>query len=104
MAPQSFYERVYAVVREVPPGTVVTYGEVARRVGSPLASRATGYALHALAWDTEVPWWRVVNREGGISDRPGDGALVQRQRLEAEGIAFDDAGHLNLRRYFWGGD
>jgi len=99
----SFYERVYAIVREVPPGTVVTYAEVARRAGSPLASRATGYALNALAWDADVPWWRVVNRTGGISDRPGVGAMVQRERLEAEGVVFSSDGRLDLRRYGWDG-
>ena len=103
MPDDSFYERVYAIVGEVPAGTVVTYGEIARRAGSPLASRATGYALHSLAWDTDVPWWRVVNRTGEISDRRGDGPLVQRKRLEAEGVIFDAGGRIDLGRYGWAG-
>jgi methylated-DNA-protein-cysteine methyltransferase-like protein len=99
----SFYERVYSLVREVPPGKVVTYGDVARRVGSPMASRATGYALHALAGDTAVPWWRVVNRAGSISDRPGVGPMVQRERLQAEGVSFGLDGRVDLDRYGWDG-
>lgn len=99
----SFYERVYAIVREVPPGRVVTYGEIAWRAGSPLASRATGYALNALRWDADVPWWRVVNRAGRISDRPGDGPVVQRERLEAEGVVFKPDGRVDLRHYGWDG-
>lgn len=101
-APQTFYERVYDVVRRVPSGRVVTYGQVALLVGSPAAARATGYALHYLPDDSDVPWWRVVNASGGISLKGrGAQAELQKQVLEREGIVFDAMGRIDLRAFRW---
>lgn len=103
-ARQTFYELVYAFVRRVPEGRVVTYGQVALELGAPAAARAVGYALHylSIAPPTDVPWWRVVNARGGISLKGrGAGADIQRQRLEAEGIEFDPNDRLDLHRYRW---
>ncbi|MCZ2111217.1 MAG: MGMT family protein [Dehalococcoidia bacterium] len=101
---ESFYERVYAFVRRVPPGTVVTYGQVALELGAPAAARAVGYALHFLPKSgvETVPWWRVINARGSISLK-GRGPEADRQRaiLEQEGIPFDSAGHVDLNRYRW---
>jgi methylated-DNA-protein-cysteine methyltransferase-like protein len=98
----NFYERVYRVVRQVPEGSVVTYGQVAVYLGAPAAARAVGYALHNLAPDSDVPWWRVINAGGGISHK-GRGAQADRQYelLELEGVPFDAEGHTELRRYRW---
>jgi methylated-DNA-protein-cysteine methyltransferase related protein len=95
--------RIHAVVRRVPRGRVTTYGDVAALAGMPGQARLVGYALHALPAHTTVPWHRVVNAQGGISvgrAHPG-GELVQRQRLEAEGVAFQPSGRLDLKRYRW---
>lgn len=98
---RSFPEQVWALVRQVPWGRVVTYGTVARCLGRPRASRAVGYALFQLQ-DAEVPWHRVVNRHGGVSlgGHPGR-AESQRQRLRAEGVHFGPSGHLDLKRFGW---
>ncbi len=99
---ETFYDRVYAFVRAVPPGRVVTYGQVALELGSPAAARAVGYALHHLPGNSDVPWWRVVNAAGGISLRGrGEAAELQRRELEREGVAFGPADRLDLRRYRW---
>jgi methylated-DNA-protein-cysteine methyltransferase-like protein len=99
---ESFYERVYEVVRHVPPGSVTTYGEIARALGAPRASRAAGYALRALPEGEGAPWWRVVNAAGRISPRgPGLGAEIQRQMLESEGVSFRLDGSIDLGRYAW---
>ena len=103
MTDVSFFERVYAVVRRIPHGQVATYGDVALYAGSPGAARITGYALRALGPDSDVPWWRVINRDGGISWRVGPGPEVQRRLLEEEGIAFNPAGLLDLTRYRYDG-
>lgn len=96
----SYYERVYAVIATVPAGRVVTYGQVARALGVERGARAVGYALRALSVPDGVPWWRVVNAEGGISPRgEGHGAEMQREMLEAEGVEFDLRGTVDLRRY-----
>lgn len=101
-ASESFYERVYAFLREVPPGRVVTYGQVALELGSPSAARAVGYALHFLHAESDVPWWRVVNASGGISHGSrGLSAEVQRDRLELEGVRFDLEGKIRLREFRW---
>lgn len=97
------HARIYAVVRRVPAGSVTTYGDVAVMAGFPGHARLVGYALHALPDHSAVPWHRVVNAGGGISlgrAHPG-GELVQRQRLEAEGVEFRPSGKLDLRRYRW---
>lgn len=93
-----FNRRVYAVVRTVPPGAVTTYGDVATILGSPRVARHVGFALAALD-DPGVPWHRVINSRGRISFK-GDTARgrLQRALLEQEGVAFDAAGRVALRR------
>jgi len=99
-----FYEDVYALVRQVPPGKVVTYGQVAALLGNPRASRAVGYALRFLPAGTDVPWHRVINHRGQISLRtPPESPLVQRLLLEEEGVVFDAEGRVDLEIYRWQG-
>jgi methylated-DNA-protein-cysteine methyltransferase-like protein len=99
---ETFYDRVYEFVRCVPRGTVVTYGQVALELGAPSAARAVGYALHYLPGTSDVPWWRVVNAGGGISNRSrGPAADLQRVRLEAEGVRFTLEGKIRLREFRW---
>jgi methylated-DNA-protein-cysteine methyltransferase related protein len=101
----SFTDRVYDVVRRVPRGQVVSYGGVAAVLGQPRAARGVGQALHALADDSDVPWWRVINRNGEISIRGiPHGAALQRALLEGEGIVFDAAGRVDWRRFGWKGE
>ncbi len=98
----TFYGAVYALVRRIPPGRVMTYGQVALELGAPAAARAVGYALAWLPAGTDVPWWRVVNARGGISLRGrGEAAELQRRLLEAEGVAFGPDGRMDLRTYRW---
>lgn len=98
----SFYLRVYELVRQVPPGRVVTYGQVAVLLGAPAAARAVGYALHFLPDGSDVPWWRVVNAQGGISLKGrGSAADFQRHLLESERVKFDAGGRLELAAYRW---
>jgi methylated-DNA-protein-cysteine methyltransferase-like protein len=97
------YDRIYAVVRQIPPGKVATYGQLAAIVGG-CTARMVGYAMAALPADSEVPWPRVINRQGKISPRgAGDGSLRQRQILEAEGITFDSKGQVDFDQVGWSG-
>lgn len=97
----SFRERVHRFVSAVPPGRVVTYGQVALHAGRPRAARLVGGALRALAQvDPELPWHRVVNAQGRISTyRVGAGEL-QSALLRAEGVAVRD-GRFDLQTYLW---
>jgi methylated-DNA-protein-cysteine methyltransferase-like protein len=90
----------------VPHGRVVTYGQVAAILGQPRGARAVGMALGALGRTAEidaVPWHRVINAAGRCSHRDGFWAALQRELLEAEGVAFDRRGHVDLRRVRWRG-
>ena len=97
------YARIYAVIARVPRGRVATYGQIAGEAGLPGHARMVGYALSALPEGSRVPWHRVINAAGGISARregPG-GAVLQRLRLEREGVAFDARGRVDLERFRW---
>jgi len=97
------YERIYAVVRQIPAGKVTTYGQVAATVGH-CTARMVGYAMAALTYDTDVPWQRVINRQGKISLRgSGHGSAHQHQLLEAEGVHFDGQGRVDLEVFGWSG-
>ena len=100
----SFFERAYQMVRHIPPGRVATYGQIARLLGMPRAARTVGWALHSLPEGSDVPWQRVINAKGTISlGSHGHGGALQRAMLEAEGIVFDDQGHVDLDVHGWTG-
>lgn len=95
------FRRVYDVVRRIPKGRVMTYGQLATVVESRLSPRAVGWAMHGCP--KGVPWQRVVNASGGTStDRLSDMPPgLQRALLEAEGVVFRPNGTLDLTRYRW---
>jgi methylated-DNA-protein-cysteine methyltransferase related protein len=100
----NFYRLVYELVAQIPPGSVATYGQIARLLGHPSAARAVGYALHALATGSDIPWQRVVNASGGISSRCDPHyETIQRTLLEAEGVRFERRGTINLKTFRWPG-
>jgi methylated-DNA-protein-cysteine methyltransferase related protein len=97
----SYYDDVYDIVRRIPRGLVSTYGRIAAITAVPRGARGVGFALHALTPEQaeQVPWWRVINAAGRISNAYN--AELQRQLLEAEGIVFDENGYVDLRRFLW---
>jgi methylated-DNA-protein-cysteine methyltransferase-like protein len=99
--PDSAYERIYEAVRQIPPGKVATYGQIAKIVDR-CTPRMVGYAMAALRGRTDVPWQRVINAKGEISARSrGEGALRQRKLLGKEGIRFDQRGRVDFKKYRW---
>ena len=93
------------MVRRIPKGKVASYGQVATLLGSPRVARHVGWALSACGDAVPpVPWHRVLNAQGRISHR-GDvaRAQLQRERLEREGVRFDDRERVDLPRFRWDG-
>lgn len=101
----SFNAQVYALVRCIPPGKVLSYGRVAEMLGVPHGAREVGWALSALKHarvEPPVPWHRVLNAQGRISIKGSlEAAFEQRARLEAEGVVFDERDTLDMSRYQW---
>ena len=97
-----FFSLVWALTRQIPPGRVATYGQLARWAGAPRQARAVGYAMHSAPAD--VPCHRVVNRFGGLCDAflPA-GRETHRLLLEMEGVGFRPDGTVDLERYVWEG-
>ena len=97
------YERIYALVARIPPGRVATYGQLARIEGR-CTSRMVGYAMAALPEGRALPWHRVVNARGSVSERRGGGGTSRQEALlRADGLLFDARGRLDLERVSWEG-
>jgi methylated-DNA-protein-cysteine methyltransferase-like protein len=98
-----FPARVYAIVRRVPRGRVITYGAIAQLLGDPRRARQVGWAMAAApATSPPIPAHRVINSRGELSGRHAFGAAdAQRKRLEAEGVVFEPDGRVDLERYLW---
>lgn len=99
----NWYKEVWKVVSEIPPGHVLTYGEVARLSGLPKAARRVSQALRRAPRDMELPWHRVINSQGKISF-PENSSGWQRQKdmLETEGVVFLN-GKVDLDQYGYRG-
>jgi methylated-DNA-protein-cysteine methyltransferase-like protein len=94
------WEQIYEAVRRIPRGRVATYGDVSEMANLEGHARQVGYALHALPPNSGVPWHRVINAKGEISPRSaGDSHELQLELLRAEGVAVDERGRVDLRRY-----
>lgn len=100
----SNYNKIYAIVRQIPKGQLATYGQVADLANLFGRARLVGYALYRVDMrSSDIPWHRVINAKGEISystNRYGADHL-QRTLLESEGIKFSSEGKINLRDYLW---
>jgi len=114
--PAPYFRTVWSIVQQVPPGLVTTFRQIATMIPTPpgveaddyakLGARWVGDAMNAVSFPDEptVPWHRVINSKGGISLPPGSkGAATQRERLLAEGIAFDAKDRIDFEVWGWQG-
>lgn len=105
---QAYHEQVWELARQIPPGTVATYGQIAQIIPLPMGVEPETYKAFGPRWvggamaacPYDVPWQRVVNSQGKISKRPG--AEKQRQLLEDEGVVFVKD-KIDLKLYQWRG-
>jgi methylated-DNA-protein-cysteine methyltransferase-like protein len=98
---RQYRERVYRVVRRIPRGRVMTYGQIAILLGEGYTPRTVGFVMHG-ADESNTPWHRVINSQGRCST----GRIVlpadkQQRMLEREGVEFSQAGRCDLERFIW---
>lgn len=104
-----FYARVWDLVRQVPAGKVTTYGNIAKMLPPPRGVEIETYKAFGPRWvggamancPEDVPWQRVINSKGEISQRPGAGR--QKELLLEEGVVFNRKGRVDLNEFGWGG-
>jgi methylated-DNA-protein-cysteine methyltransferase related protein len=96
-----YRETVYSLVKTIPAGRVMTYGQIAHILGDGYTARTVGYVMHG-AQTESVPWQRVINSQGKCSTSkltiPMD---LQQELLAAEGVVFSDRGKCDLNIYLW---
>ncbi|HEX3143431.1 MAG TPA: MGMT family protein [Pyrinomonadaceae bacterium] len=98
---EKYRERVYQIVRRIPRGRVMTYGQIAYMLGEGYTPRTVGFVMHG-ADESKTPWHRVINSQGKCST----GRIVlpadkQQRLLEREGVKFDAAGRCDLKEFLW---
>lgn len=97
---KNYREKVFAIVRQIPSGRVMTYGQIADILGEGYTPRTVGFVMHASP--ESVPWQRVINSQGACSTQhivlPTN---LQRILLEAEGVVFNEKGRCDLKKYRW---
>lgn len=105
---QAYYEHVWDLVRKIPRGKVATYGQIALMLPPPAGVEIDAYKAFGPRWvggamancPDDVPWQRVINSQGKISERPG--SERQRQLLEEEGVVFVKD-KIDLKKFGWNG-
>ena len=96
---KSFPEMVYEVVVQIPRGRVMTYGQIAAVCGSPRAARIVGGVAHFGPED--LPWHRVVNKQGGMAGAFPGGRSEQAQRLRVEGVPVSSDLQVDIDELLW---
>ncbi len=103
---KNFYQKVVEIIKKIPYGRVTTYGTVAALAGSPRAARIVGGILNFSTDKEDLPWQRVINRDGYISIRGGliDAKPLQKTLLEQEGVEVSKDFMVDLSKYGWVGE
>lgn len=96
-----FTEDVLRIIRDIPPGKVLTYGRVAALAGKPNGARQVSRLLHSMSEKYDLPWHRVINAGGKISLKPSYGFELQKALLESEGVCFSKQETVDLNIYLW---
>ncbi|MEO7977930.1 MGMT family protein [Flavobacterium sp.] len=102
MAEDNFFERVYAVARQIPYGKVTSYGAIARALGTGRSARMVGWAMNASHAMEDIPAHRVVNQKGLLTGKHHfDGTNLMQQLLENEGIKVVNNQIIDFEKHFW---
>ena len=95
----SFTENTISVIKHIPPGKVMTYGQIAKVAGNPGGARQVARILHSMSRKYQLPWHRVVNAQGRISLMEEESFQEQKLSLEAEGVKLIGGKKVNLAVY-----
>ncbi|MBT2570466.1 MGMT family protein [Planococcus sp. ISL-110] len=96
---QTFTEKALTVMKSIPPGKIMTYGQVAATAGSPRAARQVTRILHSMSAKYNLPWHRIVNAQGQIVLQNEESRLFQRTSLLREGVEVDGNDRIDLNRF-----
>jgi methylated-DNA-protein-cysteine methyltransferase-like protein len=94
-----FTERVIRIIKRIPKGKVMTYGQIARLAGSPRGARQVVRVLHSMSKKHSLPWHRVINVKGEIAINEEESNMLQKMYLESEGIEFMTESRIDLEKY-----
>jgi len=96
---KKIYAEIYAIATEIPKGTVMTYGQIARSIGNPGWSRLVARAMSETPEELDIPCHRVINSKGEMSpDYVFGGQHIQRKMLEDEGVIFKPNGCVDFKK------
>jgi methylated-DNA-protein-cysteine methyltransferase-like protein len=101
MEGEDFTSQAISLIQRIPRGKVATYGQIADLAGNRRGARMVVRILNSSSEKYDLPWHRIVNRQGQISLPRGNGYELQKELLEKEGVVFDSEDTIDLRRYLW---
>lgn len=94
-----YTERVITIIKQIPEGKVMTYGQIASMAGSPRGARQVVRILHSMSSKYHLPWHRVINSKGEIGIKNGELHTRQKLLLQDEGVVFLDDSSINLKSF-----
>ena len=108
-SPQAYNEQVWSIVRQIPRGKIASYGQIAKMLPLPEGVDVDTFVEFGALWvsnavaasPNDVPWQRVVNSKGEITEKNGLEAKRHRLMLEDEGVAFNPRGRIDMKKYAW---
>lgn len=102
MKNENFFQKVYAIAKQIPYGRVTSYGAIAKHIGAARSARMVGWAMNASHNMEDIPAHRVVNRKGILTGKHHfEGTNLMQQLLENEGIIVKDLQIQNFKEVFW---
>ena len=102
MAKDNFFEKVYAIARQIPYGKVTSYGAIAKALGTARSARMVGWAMNGCHNMDDIPAHRVVNRKGLLTGKHHfDGTNLMQQLLESEGVKVVNNQIIDFDEHFW---
>lgn len=96
---QTFTEKALNIIKQIPAGKIMTYGQVAATAGSPRAARQVTRILHSMSDKHNLPWHRIVNKQGQIAISDEEARFFQRKSLQEEGVDVDSNNQIDLERF-----